>query len=157
MARKKLTHKRIHQPDRQYGHVLIGRLINKVMIGGKKTVAEKIVYDALQIAAKQIGKDPVVVFETAFSNITPAVQLRARRVGGANLQIPTEVSNERRTVLALLWLVAAARAHKGKDMCERLGQELTQAYNNAGDAVRKKDETHRMAEANRAFAHFARF
>lgn len=127
------------------------------MWGGKKSIAERIVYEALQIAAQKIGKDPVQVFEGAMANIYPAVQLRSRRIGGSNIQIPTEVSPERRTVLALQWIVGAARSHKGKPMVERLGQELIDAYNSTGNAVKKKEETHRMAEANRAFAHYARF
>lgn len=157
MSRGTSKIKKEFEPDRKYGHILIGRLINKVMWAGKKSVAETIVYDALQTAAQKIGKDPIQVFEGAMNNIYPSVQLRSRRIGGANIQIPTEVSPERKTILALQWLVGVARAHKGKPMAERLAQELVGAYNNTGDAVKKKEDTHRMAEANRAFAHFARF
>jgi len=157
MPRSKSKIKHEFEPDRKYGHVLIGRLVNKVMWAGKKSVAEKIVYDALQIAAQKISKDPIQVFEGALNNIYPSVQLRSRRIGGSNIQIPTEVSPERRVILALQWLVGVARARKGKPMAEKLGQELIDAYNNSGDAVKKKEDIHRMAEANRAFAHFARF
>lgn len=157
MPRRKLKVQREHESDRKYGHILVGRLINKVMRGGKKSLAEKTVYAALQIAAKETGKDPVQIFETAIGNVYPSVQLKSRRIGGANLQIPTEVSPERRTVLAMQWIVQAARSRKGKPMANRLGQELIDAYNGTGEAVKKKEETHRMAEANRAFAHYARF
>ncbi|MDD5605843.1 MAG: 30S ribosomal protein S7 [Patescibacteria group bacterium] len=157
MPRSRLNLKRELTPDHKYGSLLVARLINKLMLNGKKTVAEQIVYDALQIAAKKVGKDPVQVLEDAFANIYPAVQLKGRRIGGANLQIPTEVSSERKVVLAMQWLIKATRAKKGKPMAERLGQELIDAYNNTGEAVKKKEETHRMAEANRAFAHYARF
>lgn len=157
MPRRKLTKKRELKPDHKYDNILVGRLINKIMLNGKKTIAEKIVYDALQIAAKKVGKDPIQVLEDAFSNIYPAVQLKSRRIGGSNLQIPTEITAERKTSLALQWLIKASRGKKGKPMAQRLGQELIDAFNNAGDAVKKKEETHRMAEANRAFAHYARF
>ena len=157
MPRKKITLRKVHAPDRKYGHVLLGRFINKIMLNGKKAIAERAVYAALQTAAQKIGKDPVEVFEVAIRNISPSVQLKSRRMGGSNLQIPTEVSNERKTVLAFQWLVAVARGKKGKPIAEKLAQEFIDAYNNTGDAVRKKEDTHRMAEANQAFAHFARF
>ena len=146
-----------YEPDRKYGNITLGRFINKVMLNGKKTVAERIVYTALEAAAKKLEKEPIEIFETALANVAPAVQLKARRMGGSNMQIPTEVSKERRVVLGLKWMVQAARGIKGKPMSARLTQELVDAYNNAGIAVRKKEETHRMAEANQAFAHFNRF
>jgi small subunit ribosomal protein S7 len=157
MARgaRKIVHN--YEPDTKYGHVLIGRFINKIMLDGKKTIAERIVHTALETAAKKLGKEPVEVFDTVVRNVSPSVQLKARRMGGANLQVPTEVSADRRIVIALRWIVAVARSRKGKPMAEKLAQELIDAYNNTGDAVRKKEETHRMAEANQAFAHFARF
>ncbi|MEZ4210241.1 MAG: 30S ribosomal protein S7 [Patescibacteria group bacterium] len=157
MSRGKQTIRKVYEPDRKYGHILLGRFINKVMLNGKKNVAEKIVYEALDTAAAKLKEDQIKIFETALNNISPSVQLKARRVGGSNLQIPTEVSAERRTVLGLKWLVIAARGIKGKPMSQRLAQELIDAFNNAGNAVRKREETHRMAEANQAFAHFARF
>jgi len=157
MARGKGKITRHFKPDIKYGNVLIGRLINKVMLNGKRTVAERIVYQALEAAAKKLDKEPVEVFETVVRNISPSVQLKSRRVGGSNLQIPTEVTSDRRLVIAMKWLVQASRGIKGKPMKERLTQELLDAYNNTGNAVKKKEETHRMAEANQAFAHFARF
>lgn len=157
MARGKSKIVKKYEPDSKYNHVLIGRFVNKVMLNGKKTVAERIVFSAIEAAAKKLGKEPVEVFETVVRNVAPAVQLKSRRVGGSNLQVPTEVSADRRTVIALKWLVQASRGIKGKPMSERLTQELIDAYNNAGNAVRKKEETHRMAEANQAFAHFNKF
>jgi len=157
MARGKNKIVKKHEPDTKYSHVTVGRFINKIMLNGKKTVAERIVYQALEAASKKLGKDPVEVFDTVIRNISPAVQLKARRVGGSNLQVPTEVTADRRVVIALRWLVQASRAIKGKPMHERLTQELVDAYNNTGNAVRKKEETHRMAEANQAFAHFSKF
>jgi small subunit ribosomal protein S7 len=157
MSRGKQTIHHNYQPDRKYGHVLLGRFINKVMLDGKKTVAERIVYEALEAASKKLDKAPLEVFETALMNIAPSVQLKARRVGGSNMQIPMEVSPERRIVVGLKWLVIAARSGKGKPMAVKLAQELVDAYGNAGIAVKKREEVHRMAEANQAFAHFARF
>jgi len=157
MARSKSKITKRYEPDSRYGHVLIGRFINKVMLNGKKTIAERIVHRSLEAAAKKLGKEPTEVFDTVVRNVAPSVQLKARRVGGSNLQVPTEVSNDRRTVIALKWLVQAARGIKGKPMQDRLTQELLDAYNNTGNAVRKKEETHRMAEANQAFAHFSKF
>ena len=127
------------------------------MLNGKKTVAERIVYQAIEDAAKKVSKEPVELFEAAVANVSPAVQLKSRRVGGANLQVPTEVSSDRRIVIALKWLVEVARKRKGKPMGVKLTQELVDAFNSTGDAMRKKEETHRMAEANQAFAHFNRF
>lgn len=157
MARGKTHIVKRFEPDRKYGHIMIGRFINKVMLNGKKSVAEGIVYQALEGASKKVGKDPVAVFETVLANVSPSVQLKSRRVGGANLQVPTEVSSDRRVVIALKWIVEVARKRKGKPMGEKLTQEMIDAFNMTGDAMRKKEETHRMAEANQAFAHFNRF
>lgn len=157
MPRKGSVTKRELAPDKKYGSVLIQRLINKIMLGGKQTVAERSVYAALDRASQKLGKLPMEVFQAALDNVSPMVQLRSRRVGGANYQIPMEVSAERRTILALQWLVRAARERRGMPIAERLAAELIDAFNNTGGAVKKKEETHRMAEANRAFAHFARF
>ncbi|MFH0905100.1 MAG: 30S ribosomal protein S7 [bacterium] len=157
MPRRKVNLKRHFEPDRKYGNVMIGRLVNKIMLNGKKTIAERIVYEALQEAAKKINKDPVQVFETAMQNVFPSVQLKSRRVGGSNLQVPTEVRGDRKNILAFQWIVQAARSKKGKPMAMRLAEEFIDACNNTGAAVRKKEEVHRMAEANQAFAHFARF
>jgi small subunit ribosomal protein S7 len=143
-------------PDEKYGSVTIAKLINYIMKNGKKQVAIKIAYGALEIAAEKLSSDPLTVIETALKNVTPVVEVRGRRVGGANLQVPIEVPRQRRLMLAMRWLLGAARSTKGRPMAEKLAAELVNAYNNEGAAVRKKDETHRMAEANRAFAHFAR-
>jgi small subunit ribosomal protein S7 len=143
-------------PDSKYGSVTVTKMINYVMENGKKTVATKIVYTAIETAAAKLETDALTVLETAIKNVTPVVEVRGRRVGGANLQVPIEVPRQRRLMLALRWLLISARAGKGKPMSEKLAAELVAAYNNEGAAIRKKDETHRMAEANRAFAHFAR-
>lgn len=157
MARKGNITKRTIKPDRKFGSVLIQKLIHKVMLNGKKTVAEKIVYGALDKASKKLKKEPADVFQTVLDNVSPAVQLKSRRIGGANYQIPSEVSSDRKLILALRWIISAARKRKGIPMADRLAAEFVDAVNNTGGAIKKKDETHRMAEANRAFAHFARF
>jgi small subunit ribosomal protein S7 len=157
MSRKGRTPKREITPDKQYGSVLVQRLINKIMLNGKKNVAERSVYSALDQASKKLGKTPMEVFQTVLDNVSPMVQLRSRRVGGANYQIPMEVSSERRIILAMQWLVKSARGRKGMPLSSRLAAEFMDAFNNTGGAVKKKEETHKMAEANRAFAHFARF
>jgi small subunit ribosomal protein S7 len=144
-------------PDDKYGSVTVTKLINYVMLNGKKTVAEKIVHGALEIAAAKLEVSPLDALEGALKNITPVIEVRGRRVGGANLQVPIEVSKTRRLMLALRWLLGAARSAKGRPMQEKLATELINAYNNEGGAVRKKDDTHKQAEANRAFAHFARY
>jgi small subunit ribosomal protein S7 len=144
------------EPDAKHGSVNVTKLINYVMKNGKKTIATKIVYTALDTAATKLETDVLTVLEGALKNIMPVVEVRGRRVGGANLQVPIEVARPRRLMLAYRWLLTAARNGKGKPMADKLAAELIAAYNNEGAAVRKKDETHRMAEANRAFAHFAR-
>jgi small subunit ribosomal protein S7 len=144
------------EPDAKYGSVTVTKIVNYVMENGKKNVARKIVYSAIEQASAKLETDPLNVLETALKNVTPVVEVRGRRVGGANLQVPIEVPRQRRLMLALRWLLTAARSAKGRPMADKLAAELIAAYNNEGAAVRKKDETHRMAEANRAFAHFAR-
>ena len=144
-------------PDRQYNSVLVQRLINRVMLNGKKQLAERIVYYGMQKAANKLKVDnPLDVFEQAYKNIQPHLETRSRRVGGANYQIPFEVKGQRQTHLTIMWLVQAARARKGMSMGDRLALELQDAYSGQGAAVKKREDTHRMAEANRAFAHFAR-
>jgi small subunit ribosomal protein S7 len=135
----------------------VTKLVNYVMKNGKKMVAEKITYTALETAALELKVEPSEVLEGALKNVSPVVEVRGRRVGGANLQVPMEVPKNRRMMLALRWLLAAARAAKGKPMAQKLAAELIAAYKNEGAAVKKREETHRMAEANRAFAHFARY
>lgn len=145
------------QPDRKYQSTLVQRLINKSMLDGKKLVAERAVYGALEIAAKKLkSEDPVEVFEKALKNITPSFEVKSRRVGGANYQIPFPVAGHRAHHYAFMWLVQSARARNGMPYNERLAAEIVDAYNEAGAAFKKKEDTHRMAEANRAFAHFAR-
>lgn len=143
--------------DRLYNSVMVQRLINRVMLNGKKQLAERLVYGGMQKAADQLKvKNPLEVFEQAMANIKPGVETRSRRVGGANYQIPFEVKGQRQTHLTMMWFVAAARARKGMSMEDRIAHELVDAYNSTGAAVKKREDTHKMAEANRAFAHFAR-
>lgn len=143
--------------DRKYQSVLIQRLINKSMMDGKKLVAERAVYSALEIAAKKLkSEDPLEVFEKALKNITPNFEVKSRRVGGANYQIPFPVQGHRAHHYAYMWLVQNARSRNGMPYNERLAAEIVDAYNETGGAFKKKEDTHRMAEANRAFAHFAR-
>lgn len=146
------------QPDRMYNSMQVQKLINRVMLDGKKQIAERLVYNGMQKAADKLKvKNPLEVFEQAFKNIQPHMETRSRRVGGANYQIPFEVKGQRQNHLTTMWFVAAARARKGMSMEDRLAQELIDAFNNQGAAVKKKEDTHKMAEANRAFAHFARY
>lgn len=145
------------QPDRIYNSTQVTKLINRVMLDGKKQIAERLVYGAMQKAADKLKiQNPLEVFESAYKNIQPHLETRSRRVGGANYQIPFEVKGQRQQHLTTMWLVNAARARKGMSMEDRLALELVDAYNGTGEAVKKKEDTHRMAEANRAFAHFAR-
>lgn len=143
--------------DRLYNSVQVQRLINRVMLNGKKQLAERLVYGGMQKAAETLKVDnPLDVFEQAMKNIRPSVETRSRRVGGANYQIPFEVKGQRQNHLTMMWFVAAARARKGMSMEDRIKLELVDAYNGTGSAVKKREDTHKMAEANRAFAHFAR-
>ncbi len=145
------------QPDRRYNSVPVQRLINRVMLNGKKQIAEYLVYGGMEKAAKQLKVDnPLDVFEQAMKNIRPHLETRSRRVGGANYQIPFEVKGQRQQHLTTMWFVQAARAHSGMSMLDRIAHELQDAYNNQGAAVKKREDVHKMAEANRAFAHFAR-
>ncbi len=144
-------------PDRLYNSEQVARLINRVMLNGKKQLAERLVYTGMETAAKRLKvENPLEVFEQAFKNIQPHVETRSRRVGGANYQIPFEVRGQRQSHLTLMWFVAACRARKGISMADRIAAELVDAYNGQGAAVKKREDVHKMAEANRAFAHFAR-
>ncbi len=146
------------KPDRVYNNVMVQKTINRVMLDGKKQIAEKLVYNGMEKAAKKLKVDnPLDVFEQAFKNIQPHVETRSRRVGGANYQIPFEVKGQRQNHLTIMWFVSAARARKGMPMADRIAAELMDAYNQQGSAVKKREDVHKMAEANRAFAHFARF
>ncbi|MEA3248844.1 MAG: 30S ribosomal protein S7 [Patescibacteria group bacterium] len=155
MRGKKATRRSI-TPDPKYGNEVVARFINYVMQDGKKTVAQKIVYNMLDIMGEKSKQDPLEVFDRALKNITPTVEVKSRRVGGANYQIPIQVRGERRHALAFRWIIAIAKAKKGRPMAEKLAGELLAAAENEGDAVKKRVDVHRMAEANRAFAHFAR-
>lgn len=154
--RRKRVYKRDHKPDAVYDSVAVGRFINYLMQGGKKSIAEKVLYDAMDIIVKKTKKDPLAVFEKALENVTPLMEVQSRRIGGANYQIPMEVRPERKFFLASGWIIEAANSKKGKPMAERLADEFLLAENNEGDAIKKKQNVHRMAEANRAFAHFAK-
>ncbi len=144
-------------PDRKYNSEMAQRLINRVMRHGKKQLAERIVYDAIEEAARILKSDNAIeVFDKAMKNVTPYVETRSRRVGGANYQIPFEVKGQRQKHLTIMWFVAAARSKKGMPMSKRIALELVDAYNQTGTAYKKKEDTHKMAESNRAFAHFAR-
>jgi len=155
--RKRPATKRSHRPDPIYGSVAVGRFINYLMEGGKKSTAEKVMYEAMEILRKKIkGEEPLTIFEKAIENATPQQEVKSKRIGGANYQIPREVRPDRKFVLASRWIIQATRKKSGKPMGEKLANELLAAYNNEGDAIKKKQDVHRMAEANRAFAHFAR-
>jgi len=154
VPRKGPVPKRDVMPDPIYGNKMVTRLINKVMLDGKRGVAQKIVYAAFDDVRVRSNKDPMEVFEEAMRNVMPVLEVKARRVGGSNYQVPIEVRNERRITLGLRWLVNYARQRGEKTMVERLANELLDAANNAGGAVKKKEDTHRMAEANKAFAHY---
>jgi small subunit ribosomal protein S7 len=144
-------------PDRLYNSVQVSRIINRVMRDGKKQIAERLVYTGMEKAANKLKvENPLEVFERALANVQPHMETRSRRVGGANYQIPFEVKGQRQQHLTTMWFVQAARSRKGMSMADRLAAELMEAYNNQGAAVKKKEDTHKMAEANRAFAHFAR-
>ncbi|SDW89725.1 SSU ribosomal protein S7P [Marininema mesophilum] len=154
MPRKGPVERREVLPDPLYSSKLVTRLINRLMHDGKKGKAQKILYDAFNIVRDKAGKDPMEVFEQSLKNVMPVLEVKARRVGGANYQVPIEVKPERRTSLALRWIVNYARLRGEKTMQERLANELMDAANNTGAAVKKKEDIHRMAEANRAFAHY---
>ena len=156
MPRKGPVPKRDVLPDPVYHSKLVTRFINKVMLDGKKGVAETIVYDAFDIIRSKMNKDPLEVFEQALNNVMPVLEVRARRVGGANYQIPFPVQGHRQLHYAFSWLVQSARARSGMPYSQRLALEIVDAHNEAGAAFKKKEDTHKMAEANRAFAHFAR-
>ena len=156
MRRKKVYKKQEHKPDAVHASVAVGRFINYLMNDGKKSAAEKVMQDALVAVGKTTKEDPLQVFEKALENVTPMMEVSSRRIGGANYQIPIEVRPERKFFLASRWIIAAAKTRKGKPMAKRLADEILLAAKNEGEAVKKKQNVHRMAEANRAFAHFAR-
>jgi small subunit ribosomal protein S7 len=153
MPRGKIKKRQI-EPDFIYNNIGISTLINHIMKKGKKTIAQKIVYGCLTEIGQKTKKDPIDVFEKALENAAPLLELRAKRVGGATYQVPTEVKGGRKEALAIRWILTAAKGRKGKPMKSKLAEELIEASENKGSAIKKKEETHRMAEANRAFAHF---
>jgi small subunit ribosomal protein S7 len=158
MPRKKTkSFKRTLNPDLRYNNILVTKMVNKVMRDGKKRLAETLVYKALETAEAK-GKQPALeIFETAIKNVSPAVQVKAKRIGGATYQVPMEVRGDRKIHLAMTWILVAARSKNGKSFDVQLADELLAAYNNQGDAIKKREDTHRMADANKAFAHFARY
>ncbi len=153
--RKKRNYKRDHKGDVKYGSVAVARFINSIMKNGKKSIAEKVVYEAFESIKTQTKEEPLKVFEKALENAQPLVEVASKRVGGANYQVPREVRPERKFMLATRWMITAARGKKGKDMSVRLAEEIIAASKNEGIAIKKKQDIHRMAEANRAFAHFS--
>lgn len=154
MGRKALAPKREILPDPKYGSVLVARFINCLMHDGKKSVAESILYDALDIVSKKLHKNPLEVFEKALENVKPVLEVKSRRVGGATYQVPMEVRSDRRISLAIKWIIHYARGRSEKGMVLKLANEIIDAYSNRGASIKKKEDTHRMAEANRAFAHY---
>ena len=154
MPRRYRPPRRIPPNDVRYDNLHVAMFINRMMHGGKKSLATRIMYEAMEAMGNRLRKDPVEIFETAIRNVAPAVEVKPKRVGGSTYQVPIDVSHERGITLAMRWLIQFARERNGRSMAEKLTNELLDAYNGQGNAVRRKDETHRMAEANRAFAHF---
>ena len=154
MSRRHSAEKREIIPDPKFGDLIVTKFMNSVMRDGKKSVAETIVYGAFESIEGKLKSDPLAVFKQALENVAPTIEVRSRRVGGATYQVPVEVRNERRRALAIRWLITAARGRNDKTMVERLSAELIDASNNRGNAVKKREDTHRMAEANRAFSHY---
>ncbi len=154
MSRRHSAEKREIIPDPKFGNLIVSKFMNSIMYDGKKSVAETIVYGALSNVEAKLKADPLQVFMAALDNVAPAVEVRSRRVGGATYQVPVEVRTERRQALAIRWIISAARDRNDKTMTDRLSAELMDAANNRGNAVKKREDTHRMAEANRAFSHY---
>ena len=154
MPRRARSVKREVLPDAKYQSVTVTRLINRVMMRGQKRTSERIIYGALQSLEKQVSKEPIVALDQAIKNATPLLEVKPRRVGGATYQVPVEVAPNRALTLAMRWLVKSAKARSGKSMMERLATELTDAFNGQGATIKRREDTHKMAEANRAFAHY---
>lgn len=154
MSRRHSADKREIIPDPKFGDAIVSKFMNSIMYDGKKSVAESIVYGAFDSIQGKLKSDPLTVFKQALENVAPSVEVRSRRVGGATYQVPVEVRTERRQALAIRWIITAARGRNDKTMVDRLSGELIDASNNRGNAVKKREDTHRMAEANRAFAHY---
>ena len=154
MSRRHSAEKREIIPDPKFQDIVVTKFMNSIMRAGKKSVAEQIVYGAFDIVESKLKTEPLPIFKQALDNVAPAVEVRSRRVGGATYQVPVEVRTERRQALAIRWLISAARSRNDKTMVERLSAELIDASNNRGSAVKKREDTHKMAEANRAFSHY---
>ncbi len=154
MSRRHRAEKREINPDPKFGNLVVSKFMNSIMYEGKKSVAEAIVYGALDVIEGKTKSNPVGVFQQALDNVMPAIEVRSRRVGGATYQVPVEVRTDRRQALGIRWIIAAARERNEKTMVDRLSAELLDASNNRGNAVKKREDTHRMAEANRAFSHY---
>lgn len=154
MPRRYRPQKRVIEPDVRYNSVQVQSFINRVMKHGKKSTATRLLYDTFDLIEKQSKKDPLEVFQQALKNVSPVMEVKPRRVGGATYQVPMEVSPDRQFALATRWILASARARSGRSFSEKLASELMDAYNNTGPSVKKRDETHKMAEANRAFSHY---
>lgn len=154
MPRRNRPPKRVPDNDVKYNNLHVAMFINRMMYGGKKSTATRIMYTAMETIGERTKKDPVEVFETAIRNVAPTVEVKPKRVGGSTYQVPIDVTQERGVALAMRWLISFARQRGGRSMADKLTNELLDAYNGQGNSVKRKDETHRMAEANRAFAHF---
>ncbi|MBD3242853.1 MAG: 30S ribosomal protein S7 [Chitinivibrionales bacterium] len=154
MSRRRAVRKRAIVPDPRFNSVLVAQFINNVNRCGKKRLAENVMYEAIDLLAEKSGEDGLAVFKTAVENVKPALEVKSRRIGGANYQVPVEVSAKRKVSLALRWIIGYAKQRSEKSMAQKLAAELLQAYKNEGASIRKKVDTHKMAEANRAFAHF---
>ena len=154
MPRRARVPRRVLLPDDKYNSRSVTRFVNKVMARGKRSVAQRILYDAMDILAEQTKREPMEVLELALKNTTPVLEVKPRRVGGATYQVPVEIKGDRRTALAIRWLIAAARARSGKTMAEKLASELRDASQGTGATVKRREDTHKMAEANKAFAHY---
>ncbi|MCW5206061.1 30S ribosomal protein S7 [Desulfobulbus sp. F5] len=155
MPRKRVQNRRSIEADPKYNSILVARFTNGLMMDGKKTLALRMFYDAMEtVGGKVTGEEPMTVFETAMENVRPRVEVKSRRVGGATYQVPVEVRPERKNALAIRWIISFAQKRPGQSMAEKLAAEILDAYNNRGSAVKKRDETHKMAEANKAFAHY---
>lgn len=157
MPRRGKIARRNIPPDPRFQSITVQQFINKVMWNGKKSTAEKIVYDALDMASERLKRPAMEVFDQALRNASPSIEVKPRRVGGATYQVPVEVKSDRRTTLAMRWILTAARNRSGRPMHERLAMELMDAYNNTGSTIKRREDVHRMAESNRAFAHYGRF
>lgn len=154
MSRRRVVKKREILPDSKYKNTTIAKFIMHLMLSGKKSISTKIVYDALDIMKEKLKKDPVELFTKALENVTPQIEVKSRRVGGSTYQVPVEIRDERKIALAIRWIIQFSRQKKGKSMSTKLSEELMDAFNNTGSAFKKKEDTHRMAEANKAFAHY---